>query len=61
MSDLVNCIQWEWKVYADVAKNYADSNYYTLGRRKARKALFTTFDAACARLFHDKILTLQNL
>jgi hypothetical protein len=44
-----------WKVYAAIAKNYADSNYYISGQRKARKARFSTFDAACAGLFHDKI------
>jgi hypothetical protein len=54
-------IQWVRKVYATVTENYANSNYFISGQRRARKALFFAFDADCAGLFHDKILTLQNL
>jgi hypothetical protein len=39
-------LQWAQKVYAAVAENYANSKYYILGQRKARKALFWAFDAA---------------
>jgi hypothetical protein len=34
-----------------VAVNYATYNYYILGHRRDRKALFSAFKAACARLF----------
>jgi hypothetical protein len=34
-----------------VAVNYATYNYY-IGQRRDRKALFSAFKAACARLFY---------
>ncbi len=55
-------VQWARKVYAAVAENYANSNYYISGQRRGRKkALFSAFDAAWTGVSHDKISTLQHL
>ncbi len=48
-------IHWVWKVYAAVAENYENSKYYISGQRRARKALFSAFDAVWAGVSHDKI------
>jgi hypothetical protein len=54
-------LQWVRKVYAAVTENYADSKYYVSGPKKARKALFSSFDAAWAGVSRDKILVLKNV
>ncbi len=54
-------VQWARKVYAAVAENYANSKCYISGQRRARKALFSAFDAAWAGVSFDKISTLKNI
>jgi hypothetical protein len=54
-------IQWARKVYAAVAENYANSKRYISGLRRARKPLFSAFDAARAEVSHDKITALKNI
>jgi hypothetical protein len=54
-------VQWARKVYADVAENYANSKCYTSGERRARKVLFSAFDAAWTGVSRDKIPALKNL
>jgi hypothetical protein len=54
-------LQWARKVYAAVAENYANSKCYISGQRRARKALFSAFDATWAGVSHDKISALKNV
>ncbi len=54
-------IQWARKVYAAVAENCANSKRYISGQRRARKVLFSAFDAAWTGVSRDKIPTLKNL
>jgi hypothetical protein len=44
-----------------VAENYAISNYHILGKKIDRKAPFSAFKAAYARISHDKIPAACNL
>jgi hypothetical protein len=43
-----------------VAENYANSKYHISGQIRARKALFSAFDAAWAGISH-KISALKNV
>ncbi len=54
-------VQWAGKVYAAVTENYANSKCSISGQRRARKALFSAFDAAWAGVSFDKISTLKNI
>jgi hypothetical protein len=54
-------VQWARKVYAAVAENYANSKCYISGQRRARKTLFSVFDAAWAGVSHGKISALKNV
>jgi hypothetical protein len=58
---LENHVQWARKVYAAVAENYPNSKCYISGQRRARKALFSAFDAAWAGVSHDKISALKSV
>jgi hypothetical protein len=53
-------IQWARKVYAAVAENYANLKCYISGQRRARKVLFSAFDAAWTGVSRDKIPALKN-
>ncbi len=54
-------IQWARKVYAAIAENYVNSKCYISGQRRARKVLFSAFDATWAGVSRDKIPALKNL
>jgi hypothetical protein len=57
----IKSVQWARKVYAAIAENYANSECYISGPRRARKPLFSAFNAAWAGVSHDKISALKNL
>ncbi len=61
VSTQAGLLQWARKVYATVAENYANSKYYISGKRKAKKALFSSFDAAWAGVSHSKISAIKNV
>jgi hypothetical protein len=61
-TDILNLgLQWARKVYAAIAENYANSKCYISGQRRARKPLFSAFDAAWAGVSHDKLSALKNI
>ncbi len=50
---------WAQKVYTTVAEKRSTSNYYILGQRRDRTALYSAFKGACAGLLRDNTSYLQ--